>query len=131
MLEPRAIHYRLHIYATVTLLLIPFALRGQKMIGVLWLEASTPNEFATIELVDLVRAILLVKNLLDVMIPLVAGVLHPDPLHADCSCSKRARRRPKCDFGHVLLLPIPAPARGVQNNPICTPLVYVSSCHRK
>ncbi len=45
-----------------------------------WLEASALNEFAAIGSVGLIRVILLGKNRLDVMIPLIAGALNPDSL---------------------------------------------------
>jgi hypothetical protein len=64
----------------IPLVLVPFSLRGQEMIGVLWLKASTLNEFATIGPVGLVGMILLEKNQLDVMIPLIAGAINPNAL---------------------------------------------------
>jgi hypothetical protein len=66
--------------AVIALLLVPFALRRLEMICILRLEASTLDELATVGPVDLVRVTRLEKNCLDVMIPLIAGALNPDPL---------------------------------------------------
>ena len=50
------------------------------MIGVLWLEASALNKFATIGPVGLVGMILLEENHLYIMIPLIAGARNPNAL---------------------------------------------------
>ncbi len=49
------------------------------MISILWLEASSSNEHIAVGSVRLVRAALLGKHLLDVMIALIAGAFNPDP----------------------------------------------------
>jgi hypothetical protein len=62
----------------VALSLIPFSLGRLEVIGMFGLETSALNEFAAIGSVGLIRVILLGKNRLDVMIPLIVGALNPD-----------------------------------------------------
>ena len=50
----------------------------------LWLKASASNEFATIGSVRLIGMILLRKNRLNIMIPLIAGTLNPDAFCLIC-----------------------------------------------
>jgi len=45
----------------------------------LWLEAASSNEQIAVGAVCPVRAVLLGKHLLDVMIALIAGAFNPDP----------------------------------------------------
>jgi hypothetical protein len=65
--------------SVIALFLIPSALSRLEIIGILWLEAATVNELATVGPVCLVRVALVEKNRLDVMIPLIARALNPDP----------------------------------------------------
>jgi hypothetical protein len=66
--------------SVITLLLIPFTLGRQQMVSILWLEATTLDELATIGSVGLVGVILSGKDDLDRMIPLIASALNPDSL---------------------------------------------------
>jgi hypothetical protein len=63
----------------IALPLIPFTLSGQKMIGDLWLKASSMDELATIGSMRLVRVVFLGKYRLDVMVSLVIRAVNPDP----------------------------------------------------
>lgn len=65
--------------AVIALLLIPFTLSRQEMIGVLWLETSPLNKLVTVGPMCQVRMTLSKKYCLDEMIPLVVGAVNPDP----------------------------------------------------
>jgi len=58
---------------------IPHALSRQEVIRVLWLEASSVNESITVGPMRRVRATLVRKHLLDVMIALIPGTFNPNP----------------------------------------------------
>jgi hypothetical protein len=68
-----------HMDPVIALCLVPPPLSWEKMISILWLEASSSNEHIAVGSVRLIRAVLLGKHLLDVMIALIAGAFNPDP----------------------------------------------------
>jgi hypothetical protein len=65
-------------HAVIALVLIPLALSGREMIGTLWLKAATPNKFATVGLVCMIRVTFLKKDRLDKMISFIVGTINPD-----------------------------------------------------
>lgn len=64
--------------AMVALFQVPIALTWLEVIGILWLEASTMDEFVAVGSMCLVRVTLFKKDLLDIMIPFIVGAINPD-----------------------------------------------------